>query len=382
MGGVVMSVFTALRGVGATACAISLWLVMASGAFAASPVFLCVGEMAGSPVTSGGATGSCKTNETPVALPSEKAQQETLLSILAHAKYEEKGVGGKPTVQFSGVNVQVVNGEGHTYTANGEGNLVIGYNEQGGGPGSHNLILGNVQGYTSYADVLVGSGDLATAPFSLVTGGENAAEGYYTAVTGGTNNTARGNYATVTGGWRNSAIGKWASVSGGESNYAYGEWASVSGGEKNKASGKFSSISGGGVNEVASSGEWASVSGGESNTASGKFSSISAGIHNTANAEWASVGGGEFNTASGLVSWIGGGDANTASGKVSSVSGGEGNKASGEYSSILGGGENTASGVKSAVSGGNKNTAKGNYSSILGGKLQEAQTEFECIPKC
>lgn len=78
--------------------------------------------------------------------PSLTAEQRTkLLAILPYIKYEEKGVGGEPTIQFSAVNVQIVNGEGKTETTNGEGNLVIGYDENSGShkqTGSHNLILG------------------------------------------------------------------------------------------------------------------------------------------------------------------------------------------------------------------------------------------------
>ena len=58
------------------------------------------------------------------------------------------GIDGKPTVQGSAANVQLVNGEGKTASANGEGNLVIGYDENGGGhaqTGSHDLILGEEQ---------------------------------------------------------------------------------------------------------------------------------------------------------------------------------------------------------------------------------------------
>ena len=40
--------------------------------------------------------------------------------------YLAEGIDKKPTVQFSGCNVQVVDGEGKTATKNGEGNLVIG----------------------------------------------------------------------------------------------------------------------------------------------------------------------------------------------------------------------------------------------------------------
>jgi len=40
------------------------------------------------------------------------SELETLKSLLPHLKFIDAGVGGKPTVQFSGLNVQVVNGEG------------------------------------------------------------------------------------------------------------------------------------------------------------------------------------------------------------------------------------------------------------------------------
>ncbi len=45
----------------------------------------------------------------------------TLKELLPHIRFSSAGVGGKPTVQFTGVNVQIVNGEGKTATANGEG---------------------------------------------------------------------------------------------------------------------------------------------------------------------------------------------------------------------------------------------------------------------
>jgi hypothetical protein len=45
------------------------------------------------------------------ALPGS-AELQKLDKLLPHVNYVESGVGGKPTIQFSGVNVQVVNGEG------------------------------------------------------------------------------------------------------------------------------------------------------------------------------------------------------------------------------------------------------------------------------
>jgi hypothetical protein len=81
------------------------------------------------------------------------SEVETLKAILPFIKFVSSGVGGKPTVQFSGVNVQVVNGLGKTETTNGAGNLVVGYDETANKQeqtGSHDLILGSEQTFTSY----------------------------------------------------------------------------------------------------------------------------------------------------------------------------------------------------------------------------------------
>ncbi len=88
------------------------------------------------------------------------AELETLKGILPHIKFVASGIGGKPTVQFSGINVQIVSGSGSTAGAvNGEGNLVIGYDENTGGhaqTGSHDLILGEEQTFTSFGGVVAG----------------------------------------------------------------------------------------------------------------------------------------------------------------------------------------------------------------------------------
>ena len=70
-----------------------------------------------------------------------------LKSVLPYMTLVSSGVAGKPTIQFSGVNVQIVSGAGKTNAAvNGAGNLVIGYDESGGTQtGSHNLVLGHAQ---------------------------------------------------------------------------------------------------------------------------------------------------------------------------------------------------------------------------------------------
>jgi hypothetical protein len=133
-------------------------------------------------------------------------QAEELKALLPHMRFVGNGVAGKPTVQFSGVNVQIVNGEGKTASTNGEGNLVIGYDEE---PrfqtGSHDLVLGEDQEYTSFGGIIA----------SVM-------------------NTATGEYAAVTGGAANTVSGALASVSGGEVNRVSGDLSWMGGGVLNE----------------------------------------------------------------------------------------------------------------------------------------------------
>jgi hypothetical protein len=431
---------------------VAAFLVMASGASAASSVSLCVSSKQGVPVTSGECPANTKNvTYTPVVLPSEPAAQQTLISILPYIKFEQAGVGGKPTIRVTGANLQVVSGSGKTNgPVNGAGNLIIGYDDGanceekpgpfcGGGlppqTGSHNLVLGTSQEYTSWGAILGGVGNRALARNTFVLGVANTASGIASSITsGGTEDKASGIGASVSGGASNTASGDEASVSGGFENKATEARASVSGGVQNSASGYVTSVAGGLSNEAfgpgaailggfnsKASGEVSSVSGGSGNAASGEVSSVSGGVRNEAGGEDSSVSGGTENTASERVAAVSGGLRNTASGENSSVSGGEANTASFEgdwigggkgnaetgviteegsfgqdasiaggnenettesYASILGGVKNKASAESSAVSGGKENAAAGKYSSILGGKLDETKVDFECIPSC
>jgi hypothetical protein len=270
-----------------------------------------------------------------------ESEEQQLKALLKYVKVQASGVAGKPTVQFSGANVQIVSGAGKTNAAvNGEGNLVIGYDENAEKheqTGSHDLILGEEQNFTSYGGLLAGNKNAALGPFGSVAGGEaNTAASEHATVSGGYENTASGAYASASGGALNTANGKYASVSGGKANLASGEATSVSGGESNTASAFEASVSGGGGNKATfkeasvsggvkneASGEIASVSGGESNHASGRLASVSGGLENTASSLRASVSGGVLNTASGAEAWVGGGEGNTASFSVSSIFGGK-----------------------------------------------------------
>jgi hypothetical protein len=207
---------------------------------------------------------------------------ETLKGILPCIKSVAKGIDGKPTVQFSGCNVQIVNGEGRTASTNGEGNLVIGYDEEPGEQtGSHNLVLGELQKFTSYGGIIAGQGDAISAPFASVSGGlNNAASGELSSVSGGYENRATGPAAWVGGGFANTASGTQSSVSGGGRNTASGALSSVSGGIENKAETEGSWIGGGYKNEVFSKAAFgeegisASIFGGKENKTAKDYEAI------------------------------------------------------------------------------------------------------------
>lgn len=240
-------------------------------------------------------------------------------------------VDGRPTVRFSGVNVQVVDGSGDSqcsvsgYEAcTGVGNLIVGYSEGFGGKartGSHNIVAGMNNDWTSHSGLVAGW-----------------------------TNTISGSAATITGGSFNEASGSESSISGGRDNQATGTWSSVSGGDGNSAQG-FSSSVVGGLDNLAS-GTTATVAGGDGNEASGTS---------------ATVAGGLDGIASGTRATTSGGSANRASGASASVSGGSGNFATNLGASISGGSGNFATGQNSTVAGGNGNTASGNRTSIVGG---------------
>lgn len=183
---------------------------------------------------------------------------------------------GQDTLTFSGMNIRVVNGTGTTDgTPTGTGNLIIGYNETGNPSGdnrtgSHMLVIGRKNTYTSYGGMVVGSSNSVTDAHASISGGlENTASFEYASVSGGSLNTASGVASWVGGGYNNVASGGSATVSGGESGVASGSGSSVSGGLFNQAIGIDASVSGGKSNLA--NGDHSSVSGGTLRTAEGMF---------------------------------------------------------------------------------------------------------------
>jgi hypothetical protein len=242
---------------------------------------ICVPTGPNEPVISTKTSGtSCKTSYTLVA-PTPMVLKE----IAPYITFNKEGVDGKPTIRFSGVNVQVVNGEGKTETINGEGNLVIGYDEEPGvQTGSHDIILGNRQAYTSYGSLLGGSRNTAFAPFTTVFGVENQVLEMWASILGGVGGKATGILSSISSGDGNIASGAGASVSGGVANVASSEYAWVGGGEHNKSQAPEAAISGGNGNAVGA--EAASISGGQENVALGRYGSILGGKGHTITEEW------------------------------------------------------------------------------------------------
>jgi hypothetical protein len=146
-----------------------------------------------------------------------------------------------PNILFTGANLHLRNGhvDQATSTINGLGNLIIGYNEgYSDRSGSHNLVVGPFNRWTSYGGFVAGRENAVTAPHASVSGGySNRATNSYSSVSGGAMNTASALYSSVSGGSVNHAAGSSSSVSGGSRNAAWGSSSSVSGGYERSATG-------------------------------------------------------------------------------------------------------------------------------------------------
>jgi len=107
------------------------------------------------------------------------------------------GVKG-PHVIFSGVNLHVRSGSGSTGdngTPLGLGNLIVGYNEgphpdpTSGRNGSHNIVGGTLNAFTSTGGVVLGSQNWIQGGSSTILGGEgNLAQGLASSILGGRSN--------------------------------------------------------------------------------------------------------------------------------------------------------------------------------------------------
>ena len=245
------------------ALAASLGVAAAPAASAQAAVFLCVPTTAGAAVTSGGADGaSCGTSK-PVELPESRADQKTLLSILPYLSFNPTGVGGKPTVQVKGANLQILNGAGTTSAANGAGNLILGYNENAGTQtGSHSFVSGRGNSFSSFGQLVNGTNNKATGAWASVLGYNNSVSGAYSTVVGGYSNQVSGFASTIVAGHDNTAQGSTNAIVGGNKNLTGGDSGTIVSGFNNVASGAESAILGGNGNSAF--GRWSTIAGGKS----------------------------------------------------------------------------------------------------------------------
>ena len=94
---------------------------------------------------------------------------------------------------ITGANLNIRNGADTTAgPPNGLGNLIVGYNENFLPPatqprtGSHNIVVGTANGYSSFGGLVAGQGNRISASYATVTGGfENTASGTHASVSGG-----------------------------------------------------------------------------------------------------------------------------------------------------------------------------------------------------
>jgi hypothetical protein len=175
-------------------------------------------------------------------------QANSILDLNGYITFDNSS--GYPTVLFNGINVQIVNGTGATQNTNGLGNLILGYNRPRSTPpvcslgffateaeclarggvwarshksGSHNLVAGDFNAYSSWGGAIFGLENAITAPYATVVGGAgNSALGDLSTVGGGSLNTASGMYGSVNGGLSNTASGAFSTVGGGNTRAATG----------------------------------------------------------------------------------------------------------------------------------------------------------------
>jgi hypothetical protein len=217
-----------------------------------------------------------------------EARIKQLEQLLANVSRLVDPNTGEDTIRFTDMNVQVVNGTDSTDSAtNGTGNLIIGYNETrpedpvstkcpgevgsdfdcNRRSGSHMLVIGTRNNYSSFGGILAGDDNETAAPYGSINGGYlNVVSGEAASVNGGQSNTARGVLSVVMGGSGNHARTDYTTINGGRDNTASGYHATVTSGIRNTANGSYSTINGG--EENTASGYGSSVSGGESKTAS------------------------------------------------------------------------------------------------------------------
>ncbi len=300
-------------------------------------------------------------------------------------------------VYLTGYNLHIQSGSGSTTaTPNGYGNLIIGYNEAGSSPkrtGSHNLILGTQNNYSSYGGIVDGNANTISGIYASVVGGRS---GSYSCISGGYKNTTSTIYTAAVGPMSTSAL----TTQGNDGNNHPGYLVTFTGanvqivnglgatdGEPNNPEDVNNYVTNGLGNLIVGYNETqASLGNGGYDTRYGShnlilgdyneytaFGGYVGASFNTVTAPYSSIVSGSLNEVDGVDCAILGGEYNyVASDFYGTVLGGSDNEASGEYASVSGGADCIASGDSSSVSGGERNTASGSTSSVSGGVTNAA----------
>lgn len=160
----------------------------------------------------------------------------------------EVGVPG-PNIVFRGANIHIENGLGSSYSINGLGNLIIGYDENTSGTlrnGSHDLVLGEGNNwYNAYCGIVTGFQNTISGRDNSILGGEASQmtaggtgsvilagsgnqiiTGVGNLILGGENNQSvtGSNLSVIVGGGLNYMQGQISVIGGGSGNREYGNW--------------------------------------------------------------------------------------------------------------------------------------------------------------
>jgi hypothetical protein len=127
-------------------------------------------------------------------LETENGNQQTEIDALETQVPECLSEDGNADAVFEGCNVLVQSSSGATDGAvNGEGNLIVGYDENPYGAlrtGSHNLVIGPQHGYSSFGGLVAGIRNTISGEWPSISGGfDNEASAENSTVGGGTGQT-------------------------------------------------------------------------------------------------------------------------------------------------------------------------------------------------
>ena len=183
---------------------------IAAAAPAAASVALCVPTTAGQAAFSGGTAGGASCNGArTVLMPDSVEDQQKLIDLLPYVTYKASGIGKKPTLRFTGLNLQIVKKEYPGYgNTDGTGNLIIGdsglrYSDQSVTDfrysGSENLIVGSANQWRGRASVIVGESNRVDSTLSMVHGQNNTVSAFQGFVTGN-NRTVSKSYSVIADG--------------------------------------------------------------------------------------------------------------------------------------------------------------------------------------